>query len=395
MTIDLTDACARDFSPPPGREAVLWDHTMRGLGLRVRPSGRRTWIVHRRIGREVVKRTLGEVESLTVEDARIAAQTLLDDIAAHRIVIVPRMRTFASTFLADGHPRWKPTTRVSHARNLDGLILPELGARRVDTLTARDVRGWFDALATTRPASANRALAVLSALMQHAEILGLRPQGSNPCQGLRRRTSRFRARYLSADELAALGRALDRVHAAYPTAVAALRFLLYTGARKSEALGLRWAYIHGDRAVLPDSKTGPRTLWLAPPARAVLASLPRRAACPWVFVGTRGAPVSLAKAWRTVCDTARLDGMRLHDCRHNFAAVAVSADEGLRTVSGLLGHADIKTTFGYAHLAEEEVRQAADRVSRVLACALDGPSDTARADRHNRAARPDPCARTG
>jgi len=395
MTTDLTAAYARDFTPPPGREAVLWDRTVRGLGLRVRPSGRRTWIVHRRLGREVVKRTLGGAESLTVEGARIAARTLLDDIAAHRVVIMPRMRTFASTFLADGHARWKPTTRISHARNLYGLILPALGARRVDALTSRDVRGWFDALATTRPASANRALAVLSALMQHAEALGLRPQESNPCRGLRRRASRFRARYLSADELAALGRALDRVHAAHPTAVAALRFLLYTGARKSEALGLRWAYIHGDRAVLPDSKTGPRTLWLAPPARAILASLPRRDACPWVFAGARGAPISLAETWRTVCDAARLDGMRLHDCRHNFAAVGVGAGEGLRTVSGLLGHADIKTTFGYAHLAEEEVRQAADRVSRVLACALDRTAVPARADHRDRAAHPDIRARTG
>ncbi len=184
--------------------------------------------------------------------------------------------------------------------------------------------------------------------------------------------------------LPCLGRALARVQAAHPTAVAALRFLLYTGARKSEALGLRWAHIHGDRAVLPDSKTGPRTLWLAPPARTVLATLPRRDACPWVFASARGVPVSLAEVWRKVQAAARLEGMRLHDCRHNFAAVAVGVGEGLRTVSGLLGHADIKTTFGYAHLAEEEVRRAANRVSRILAHALDGPRVPIRVDYRDR-----------
>ena len=85
--------------------------------------------------------------------------------------------------------------------------------------------------------------------------------------------------------------------------MAALRFLLYTGARKSEALRLRWEDVHGDRAVLPDSKTGPRTIWLASPARAVLAALPRRDDCPWVFASRCGNPLKVLKvdkAWKAV-----------------------------------------------------------------------------------------------
>lgn len=63
---------------------------------------------------------------------------------------------------------------------------------------------------------------------------------------------------------------------------------------------------------------------------------------------------------------------RSHDLRYSSAAVAVNGGEGLRTVAGLLGHADIKTTFGYAHLAEGSVLDAANRVSRGLADMLDG-----------------------
>ena len=154
--------------------------------------------------------------------------------------------------------------------------------RRVDAITARDVRNWFDELSVTRAATANRSLAVLSSLMKHAEDLGLRPEGSNPCRGLRRRKSGFKAHYLTNVEFAALGWALARVGGEYPVAVAVVRFLLYTGARKSEALGLRWEHVHGDRVVLPDSKSGPRTIWLAPPARAILAAQPRRDGSPWV-----------------------------------------------------------------------------------------------------------------
>lgn len=143
-----------------------------------------------------------------------------------------------------------------------------------------------------------------------------------------------------------------------------LRFLLYTGARKSEALRLKWEHVHGDRAVLPDSKTGPRTIWLASPARAVLAAQPRLANCPWVFASPCGGPATLDKAWNAVRAATGLPKLRIHDLRHSHAAVAVNGGEGLRVVAGLLGHADIKTTFGYAHLAEGSVADAANRVSR-------------------------------
>jgi len=188
---------------------------------------------------------------------------------------------------------------------------------------------------------------------------GCDPEGSNPCRGLRRRKTGFEAHYLTDVEIAPLGWALARVEGEYPVAVAAVRFLLYTGARKSEALGLRWEHIHGDRAVLPDSKSGPRTIWLATPARTILAALPRRDNCPWVFATDDDTPIKLVKPWQVIRRKAGLEGLRLHDLRHSHAAVAVGSGEGLRIVAGLLGHADIETTFGYAHLAEEAVFAAA------------------------------------
>ena len=251
-------------------------------------------------------------------------------------------------------------------------ILPAFGSRPVDAIGAKDVRNWHDDIAATRPGSAHWALAAMSPMMKHAEALGLRPEDSNPCKGLRRRKTGFEAHYLTDDEFAALGRALDGAEADHRVAVAALRFLLFTGARKSEALRLKWEHVHGDRAVLPDSKTGPRTIWLASPARAVLAAQQRRTNCPWVFPSPCGGPVSVDKTWNMIRAATGLPRLRIHDLRHSLAAVAVNGGEGLRVVAGLLGHADIKTTFGYAHLAEGSVFDAANRVSRGLADMLDG-----------------------
>ncbi|MYA96669.1 MAG: tyrosine-type recombinase/integrase, partial [Nitrospinae bacterium] len=287
--------------------------------------------MHRRSGGSVVRRTLGALDALTVEDARHATRAMFADAEANGTpVAVPTVRNFAPVFLADCAERWKPATRDAHADGMRRHILPALGGRRVDALTAKDVHNWFDDLSVARAGTANRALAVLSSMMKHAEAFGLRCEDSNPCKGLRRRKSGFEAHDLTDDEFAALGRALDGAEAEWPVAVAALRFLLYTGARKSEALRLKWEHVHGDRAVLPDSKTGPRTLWLASPARAVLAAQQRRTDCPWVFPSSCDEPATVDKAWNAIRAAAGLPTLRIHDLGHSHAAVAVGGGEGLR-----------------------------------------------------------------
>ena len=203
----ITDARVRAFTASPRRETVLWNGVVSGLGVRARANGRKTWIVQGRIGDALVKRTLSAAEAMTVEDARCAARALIAETECGdgAALSVPTMQTFGPTFLPDCAERWKPTTRVGHAHCMQRFILPALGSRRVDAITACNVRSWFDELTVTRAGTANRSLAVLSSLMKHAEDVGLRPEGSNPCRGLRRRKTGFKAHYLSDAEFAALG----------------------------------------------------------------------------------------------------------------------------------------------------------------------------------------------
>ena len=125
----ITDARARAFTAPPGREAVLWDVDVPGLGLRARPSGRKTWFVHRRVGNEVVKRTLSAADAMSTEEARRAARALIEEVEGgdDAVVSVPTMQTFGPAFLADCAERWKPSTRAGHAHNMLRFILPAFG----------------------------------------------------------------------------------------------------------------------------------------------------------------------------------------------------------------------------------------------------------------------------
>ena len=152
-------------------------------------------------------------------------------------------------------------------------------------------------------------------------------------------------------------------------------FSLLTGARRGEALALEWPMIEGDRAILPDSKTGPKCLWLATPVRRLLAALVRIEGSQLVFARPcgRGLGSSLERVWHGVREGAGLDGLRLHDLRHNYASVAVNIGEELRTVAGLLGHSQMTTTRGYAHLADRRVMAAAWRVDEHLAASLEPP----------------------
>ncbi len=159
-----------------------------------------------------------------------------------------------------------------------------------------------------------------------------------------------------------------------PYAVAAVKLLVFTGARLGEVLGLRWAWIDFERgeARLPDSKTGAKTLHLPPPALAVLAELPRIEGNPYVIVGAKAgaALVNLEKPWRAIRKDAGLEDVRLHDLRHAFASVAASSGMGLPIIGKMLGHSQAGNHARYAHLASDPVKAAAAAVAGKIAAAM-------------------------
>ena len=158
--------------------------------------------------------------------------------------------------------------------------------------------------------------------------------------------------------------------------VAAIRFLLLTGARKSEALDLRWSWVDAERACLrlPDSKTGAKVVPLGEPALELLASLPRLEGNPHVFPGATagGHLIGLQKIWDRIRRDAGLSDLRLHDLRHHFISVGASSGESLYVLGKVAGHKQAATTQRYAHLADEPVRRAASNIARQVHRSLNG-----------------------
>ena len=373
-----------------GGELVLWDSELKGFGCRVQRGGSKSYIVHYRagIGRSAPLRkvTIGRHGApWTAETARSEAKRLLGlveggaDPAADKTARkeAPTVAELADRFFAEhAEAKRKGRTAAEYKRLLDKIILPALGTRKVADVSRADIAKLHHANREA-PYQANRVLAVLSKMFNLAERWGLRPDGSNPCHHVEKFAERKRERMLSPEELARLGDALV-AHTGSPYTVAAVKLLVFTGARLGEVLGLRWEWIDFDRgeARLPDSKTGAKTLHLPPPALAVLAALPRAEGNPHVIIGHKhgAAMVNLEKPWRAIRGKAGLDDVRLHDLRHAFASVAASSGLGLPIIGKMLGHTQATTTHRYAHLASDPVKAAVAAVAGKIAAAMTGPS---------------------
>ena len=216
--------------------------------------------------------------------------------------------------------------------------------------------------------AADRSAPILSVIMRQAEVYGYRPDGTNPCAGIKRNRRQGRERFLSTQEIRRLGEVLARHEADDPRAAAIIRLLLLTGCRKGEIVTLKWSFYREGKLFLPDSKSGPRTVWLSSAACAILDGLPRKTT--WVFPSPRTDSFLTAAAvglvWYRVRAEAGLTDVRLHDLRHSYASMALAQGETVLTIGRLLGHRDPATTLKYTHLSDSMVREAVDAVGAAL-----------------------------
>jgi len=146
---------------------------------------------------------------------------------------------------------------------------------------------------------------------------------------------------------------------------------MFTGCRLSEIQKLRWEHV--DLATgelrLPDTKTGAKVVHLGDPAIAVLRNLDKHDNNPWVIAGRKpdGHLTDLQHPWRRIRARAVLDDVRIHDLRHSFAGGGLLVGEGLPMIGKLLGHTQVQTTARYAHLANDPVKSAANRIASRIA----------------------------
>ena len=406
-----------DAATPQSERYIVWDSELKGFGLRVEPSGAKTFLVRYRprgAGRTGAKRFMkvGRYGTLTSDEARNRAKAILGAVAAggdpageqNKARKAITMAALAERYLDEEvTPKLKPGTAKLYSHYLLDLAIPEIGRLKADAITRSEISKLHLKIGRTRPVAANRVLATLSALFGYGVKQSILPEGFNPARGIDKFREAARERFLTLAELEQLGAAIneaettgvpwrvdnekptakhipkaERITRVSPFAGAAIRLLLFTGCRLREILDLRWSDVDLERGMLNllDSKTGRKSVILNAPALTVIATLPRIG--DYLIHGERpDKPRSdLKRPWAILCRRAGLKRVRIHDLRHSFASVGVSAGHGLPIVGKLLGHSDASSTARYAHFDADPVRRASNSIAASIAAAMDGKSCT-------------------
>jgi integrase len=350
--------------PVEETDVVVWDTALPGFGIRVKPTGVRSYIIQYR------DRTTGTRGILA--DA-LRGQDPVGERSAGRKA--PHMADLASDYL-ERHavPKKCPKSVRDDRAMLENVILPTVGTKKVASIERRDIESMHLRL-NDRPYQANRLLALISKMLNLAVEWGWRRD--NPAKGIQRYREEKRDRWLTDEELSRLVRVLEN----HPNirAANAVRLQLLTGARMGEVLKAERTDFDLDRGVWtkPSHHTKQKQrehVPLSRPAQDLVSSIVARTEpdSPYLFPGNiPEKPLQdIKKFWSTVMREAGIENYRRHDNKHTYASHFVSSGLSLEIVGRLLGHTNPTTTQRYAHLADNPLRLATARFGDGFGIAL-------------------------
>lgn len=362
-----------------------WDTQLPCFGLRVYPSGVKSFVVtYRTDGRKRIM-VLGKFGVLTVSQARKKAQRVLADATEGRDHAKERRqrrkRAQEAATVADlgsmyveRHSKPNKKTWKEDDRRIRNRINPVLGRTLVEELERSDVLELYEGIRDEgKPYEANRVLALLSSMLSMAVEWEVLPAGSPNVAKLPKRLKfreKSRNRPVKSDELPRLLEAIGAEED--PHIRSALRLYLLTGLRKREILHARWENVDfGHKTLrLPDTKNGePRRVPLTDAALEVIRDLPRDAGNPYLFPSPvkEDAPrADIFKPWSRIRKAAGCEDLRIHDLRHTVATMLADDGNAAQVIKSALGHQSLQTTMKYIHAADQGSRKALHAIGETL-----------------------------
>lgn len=390
------------------REHFVWDRELRGFGVQVMPSGLKSFVIQYRTPEGRNRRAvIGRYGLMTVEEARklahqklVAVSRGVDPVAeeakAAGLLTVAEVCDWylaeaeAGRILGRRRRPIKSSTLAMDRSRIEAHIKPLLGRRQVASLKLGDIEGAQADIAagkTSKPRAgsrggattggegvAARTMSTLHSIFEHGVRLG--KIEANPAKGVRRLASAPRERRLSRSEIERLGKTLRAAaeEGEHPTGLAAIRFLLLTGFRRMEALGLQRTWLDEEECAIrfPDTKSGAQIRVIGQAAIDLLLDQPKTKS-PFFYPADWGEGhfIGVVRVLDRVCQKAGLADITPHTLRHTFASLAGDLGFSELTIAALLGHSARGVTQRYVHI-DEALRMTADRVAEEMADLLDG-----------------------
>jgi integrase len=413
LTKRAVDAIRPD---PDGKELFTWDEgdgSLKGFGVRTMPSGVSSYFVQYRNAEGRTRRlVVGKVGVLTPDEARDAAREKLreatqgSDPSAERKAVRGALTVSdicdwyltearAGRLLGRGGRRIKESTLAMDESRIKAHVKPLIGQRTVNGLTLNDIEKLQADIAAGKSAKrgkpkgrggtstggtgvASRTVGMLRTIFEAAARK--KQAKHNPAAGVKRHADGIAKRFLSVEELAALGKAMRELDGTENRrGLAAIRALLLTGCRRMEILALPWNWldVRGRCIRFEDTKSGAQLRPIGADAVKHLEAQPREGDGKWVFPADRGEGhfIGLPRVLKRVCAKAELNDVTVHSLRHTYASVAAEMGYSELTIAGLLGHTVPGVTARYAHVPDRALLSAADAISARVAAALGGRAD--------------------
>lgn len=394
----LTKRFMDALKPVPDCETFVWDSELKGFGVRLMPSGTGAYVVkYRNAESRQRKLVLGRINTLTPDEARrraaaaLAAVAAGDDPSADRNAARNAMTVteLCDWYVTEAKGRVKPSTLAMDESRIERHVKPLLGRRSVAGINLADVERFQASVAAGKTAMARegrggattggkgvaaRTVGMLGTIMEFARRHKVITE--NPVRGVRRFPDQKANRFLSGDELGALGAAMRESETENATGIAVIKALLLTGCRRNEILSLPWGWLDAAASCIRfgDTKSGAQLRPIGRAAADHLGSRERKSECEWVFPADRGDGhfVGVRRVLERLCVKAGLADVTVHTLRHSFAAAAAEMGFSELTIAGLLGHKVRGVTARYAHVPDAVLVVAADRLSARILAALEG-----------------------
>jgi integrase len=355
------------------REQEYSDQQVIGLRVLVSKNGRKFFHLRYRFRKRKRAISIGEFPSVSVQEARARANEFKNMLSLGLDPLMEKDKQSNDiTFAEFAEKEYMPFAKINKKTWRDDLskikndMNPAFGHVLLKALTPKDMQKYQTMVkARNSPSTSNRHLTVLIRILNLAIQWEFLEQ--NPCRGLTKYTEPKKERYLHNDELKRFLTALDEVEQS--VSAQAIRFLLFTGLRLSEATHLLWENVNFDAGtvLLPITKNGKsRTVILNELAKDVVAKMAEHQRNEFLFPGRKGFLTTPRRVFEAVKTRAGIKKLRLHDLRHTFASLCVNAGQNLYEVQKLLGHSSSQMTQRYAHLGDKELRAATESVASQI-----------------------------